>query len=411
MTGRWVSMDGKNKIQWAMDWMPVLGKIRKDFISNKPFKGLKISMALHLEAKTAVLAHTLRVGGAKVRISGCNPLSTDDEVALSLNRDYGVEVFAKRGLSREEYYEDLMKTIEIEPDILIDDGGDLTALALKDKGIYKNVKGGNEETTTGVLRLKNMEKAGALKFPMFDVNDALMKHLFDNRYGTGQSTIDGLLTATNLVIAGKNVVIGGYGWCGRGIANRMRGLGANVTVTEIDPFKSIEAHMDGFLVKPMKDAIRNADFVVTSTGVKDIVTAELLRYAKDGIILANSGHFNNEVAVEEIERKYGKGREVRKNVKLFKIGDKKAYVISDGRLVNLASGQGHPVEIMDLSFSIQALTAKHIAQHPKKKTSVYPVPREIDLKVANIYLKSYGIRIDKLSKEQLRYINSWKEGT
>jgi adenosylhomocysteinase len=404
-------MDGKNKIRWAMDWMPILEKVRKDFISDKPFRGLKISMALHLEAKTAVLAHTLNQGGAKVRISGCNPLSTDDEVALSLKRDYGVEVFAKRGLSREEYYEDLMKTIEIEPDIIIDDGGDLTALTLKDKGICKNVKGGNEETTTGVLRLKNMEKAGVLKFPMFDVNDALMKHLFDNRYGTGQSTIDGILTATNLVIAGKNVVVGGYGWCGRGIANRMKGLGANVTVTEIDPFKSIEAHMDGFLVKPMKDAIRNADFVITSTGVKDIVTAELLMNAKDGIILANSGHFNNEVAVDEIERKYGKGEEVRKNVKLFKIGKKRIYVLSDGRLVNLASGQGHPVEIMDLSFSIQALTAKYIAQHPQKEPAVYPVPKEIDLEVANIYLKSYGINIDKLSREQLRYINSWKEGT
>lgn len=404
-------MDGKNKIQWAIDWMPVLEKVRKGFISDKPFKGLKTSLALHLEAKTAVLAYTLKQGGAKVRISGCNPLTTDDEVALSLKQDYGVDVFAKRGLSREEYYENLHKTIEIQPDIIIDDGGDLTTLALKDKGIYKNIKGGNEETTTGVLRLKNMEKAGALKFPMFDVNDALMKHLFDNRYGTGQSTIDGILAATNLVIAGKNVVVGGYGWCGRGIANRMKGLGANVTVTEIDPFKSIEAHMDGFLVKPMKDAIRDVDFVITATGVKDIVTTELLKYAKDGIVLANSGHFNNEVAVEEMERKYGKGKEVRKNVKLFRIGEKRAYVLSDGRLVNLASGQGHPVEIMDLSFSIQALTAKYIAQHTQKEPGVYPVPAEIDLDVANIYLKSYGINIDKLSKEQLRYINSWKEGT
>ncbi|MCL6003636.1 MAG: adenosylhomocysteinase [Thermoplasmatales archaeon] len=404
-------MDGKKKIEWAMNWMPVLNSIRKEFISNEPLKGMKISMALHLEAKTAVLAHTLEQGGAKVSISGCNPLSTDDEVAKSLKDDYGVKVFARRGLTREEYYENLSRTIEIEPDIIIDDGGDLTALALKDKHIYKNIKGGNEETTTGVVRLKNMERAGALKFPMFDVNDALMKHLFDNRYGTGQSTIDGVLTATNLVIAGKNVVVGGYGWCGRGIANKMRGLGANVTVTEIDPFKSIEARMDGFIVKPMKEAIGYADFVITATGVKDIVTPELLRIAKDGIILANSGHFNNEVAVDDIEREYGKGKEVRKNVKQYSIGKKKAYVLSDGRLVNLASGQGHPAEIMDLSFSIQALTAQHIAENPPKEAKVYPVPSEIDLKVANTYLRSYGIRIDKLTKEQLRYIDSWQEGT
>ena len=404
-------MNGRNKIQWAMKWMPVLESIRNDFVSKKPFKDLKVSMALHLEAKTAVLAYTLKQGGAKVRISGCNPLSTDDEVALSLKEDYGVNVFAKRGLTRDEYYEDLYKTIESEPDIIIDDGGDLTALALKDKRVYGNIKGGNEETTTGVLRLKNMEKAKALKFPMFDVNDALMKHLFDNRYGTGQSTIDGLLTATNLVIAGKNVVVGGYGWCGRGIANKMRGLGARVTVTEIDPFKSIEAHMDGFVVRPMKEAISDADFLITATGVKDIVTPELLKDAKDGIVLANSGHFNNEVAVDEIEKKFGRGKEVRKNVKQYSIGKKKAYVLSDGRLVNLASGQGHPVEIMDLSFSIQALTAQYIAVNAPKRPKVYPVPYEIDLEVASTYLHAYGLKIDELTREQLRYINSWQEGT
>lgn len=404
-------MDGKKKIEWAMNWMPVLKSVRNDFVSKKPFKNLRVSMALHLEAKTAVLAYTLKQGGARVRISGCNPLTTDDEVAKSLKKDFGVSVFAKRGQSREEYYEDLSKTIEIEPDIIIDDGGDLTALALKEERIYRNIKGGNEETTTGVVRLKNMEKAGALKFPMFDVNDALMKHLFDNRYGTGQSTIDGVLTATNLVVAGKNVVVGGYGWCGRGIANKMRGLGANVTVTEIDPFKSIEAHMDGFVVRPMKEAIRYGDFVITATGVKDIVTPELLKDAKDGIILANSGHFNNEVAVDDIEKKYGKGKVVRKNVVEYSIGRKKAYVLSDGRLVNLASGQGHPAEIMDLSFSIQALTARYIAENPPEDAKVYPVPSEIDLRVANTYLNCYGISIDRLSKEQMRYINSWQEGT
>ncbi len=404
-------MEGKKKIEWAMKWMPVLNDVRGEFQSKKPFKGMNVSMALHLEAKTAVLAYTLKVGGASVRISGCNPLTTDDEVAKSLRDDYGVSAFGRRGMTREEYYDNLARTVETEPDIIIDDGGDLTTLVLKDREMYKNVKGGNEETTTGVVRLKNMEKAGALKFPMFDVNDALMKHLFDNRYGTGQSTIDGLMTATNLVIAGKRVVVAGYGWCGRGIANKMRGLGANVTVTEIDPFKSIEAHMDGFDVEEMKEAIKRADFVITATGVKDIVTPEMLKHAKDGIILANSGHFNNEIAVDDIEKEFGRGREVRRNVKQYSVGRKKIYVLSDGRLVNLAAGQGHPVEIMDLSFSIQALTAEFIAKNPPKKARVFPVPQEIDLKVANLYLNSQGIKIDTLTKEQERYINSWQEGT
>ncbi len=404
-------MSGKDKINWALEWMPVLGKIRKEFIEEKPFRDLKISMALHLEAKTAGLAYTLKRGGANVRISGCNPLSTDGEVVSSLKEDFGVTAYGRRGLTKEEYYEDLSKTIEFEPDIIIDDGGDLTALALKDKAIYRNIKGGNEETTTGVMRLKNMLKAGVLKFPMFDVNDALMKHLFDNRYGTGQSTIDGILTATNLVIAGKNVVVGGYGWCGRGIANRMRGLGGNVIVTEIDPFKSIEAHMDGFLVMPMSEALKVADFVITATGVRDIVTPELLKDAKDGIILANSGHFNNEVAVEDIEREYGKGKEVRENIRSYQIGKKKAYILSEGRLVNLASGQGHPAEIMDLSFSIQALTAEYIAKTGQKEVGVHPVPQEIDLKVATSYLNVYGIKTDTLTKRQIEYINSWSEGT
>jgi adenosylhomocysteinase len=404
-------MSGKDKIQWALDWMPVLGRIRKEFVDEKPFKGLNISMALHLEAKTAALAFTLKEGGAKVRIAGCNPLSTDDEVAASLKDDFGVETYAKRGLTREEYYENLRKTIEVQPNIIIDDGGDLTAMVLQDRTIYKNVMGGNEETTTGVVRLKNMERAGVLKFPMFDVNDARMKHLFDNRYGTGQSTIDGIINATNLVIAGKSVVVAGYGWCGKGIANRMRGMGANVTVTEIDPFKSVEAHMDGFLVKQMKEAIKDADFVITATGVKDIVTAEMLEYAKDGIILANSGHFNNEVAFDQIVKKYGEGKEVRRNVKMFKTKNKKTYILSDGRLVNLAAGQGHPVEIMDLSFAIQALTARHIALNAPKETKVYPVPDEIDELVANSYLQSYGIKIDSLTSEQIDYIRSWNEGT
>ena len=404
-------MDGKNKIEWALTWMPVLGTVRERFSKEKPFKGLKVAMALHLEAKTAVLAYSLKVGGAEVRIAGCNPLSTDDEVAGSLKNDFGVQVFARRGVNREEYYEFLSKTLEFGPDIIIDDGGDLTALALKDKSTYSNILGGNEETTTGVVRLRNMEREGVLKFPMFDVNDALMKHLFDNRYGTGQSTIDGIISATNLVLAGKNVVVAGYGWCGRGIANRMRGMGARVTVTEVDPFKSIEAYMDGFEVRRMRDAIGDADLVVTATGVKDIVTSEILKKAKDGIILANSGHFNNEIAVEDIERKFGSGKEVRKNVKMYNVGGKRIYILSEGRLVNITAGQGHPVEIMDLSFSIQALTAEYIARREKLEPKVYPVPAEIDKQVAFIFLKSHNLKIDRLSRDQKKYINSWNEGT
>jgi len=404
-------MDGKNKIEWALTWMPVLGTVRERFSKEKPFKGLKVAMALHLEAKTAVLAYSLKVGGAEVRIAGCNPLSTDDEVAGSLKNDFGVQVFARRGVNREEYYEFLSKTLEFGPDIIIDDGGDLTALALKDKSTYSKILGGNEETTTGVVRLRNMEREGVLKFPMFDVNDALMKHLFDNRYGTGQSTIDGIISATNLVLAGKNVVVAGYGWCGRGIANRMRGMGARVTVTEVDPFKSIEAYMDGFEVRRMRDAIGDADLVVTATGVKDIVTSEMLKKAKDGIILANSGHFNNEIAVEDIERKFGSGKEVRKNVKMYNVGGKRIYILSEGRLVNITAGQGHPVEIMDLSFSIQALTAEYIARREKLEPKVYPVPAEIDKQVAFIFLKSHNLKIDRLSRDQRKYINSWNEGT
>ncbi len=402
--------DGFNKIKWAEEWMKVIAKIREDFKREKPFEGMKISMAMHLEAKTAVLALTLMDGGAQVSVAGCNPLSTDDDVAISLKNDFGIDVHARRGMTSDEYYENLRKVLSIKPNIIIDDGGDLTALAIKNKDLSENLIGGNEETTTGVIRLKSMEKAGVLKFPMFDVNDALMKHLFDNRYGTGQSTLDGIMNSTNLIIAGKKVVVAGYGWCGKGIANRMKGMGAIVTVTEIDPFKAIEAKMDGFTVMPMEKAIEDADLVVTATGVKDVVTLEHVKRAKDGIILANAGHFNNEVSVEEFE-KVSKGIEVRRNVKRFNLFNKKVFVLADGRLVNLAAGQGHPVEIMDLSFSIQALTARYLAKNRPRDAKVYPVPEEVDRQVAEIFLKVNGIHIDKLTEEQLKYINSWEEGT
>lgn len=402
--------EGLKKILWAEEWMKVLKSISKKFEYEKPFEGIKIGMAMHLEAKTAYLAIALTKGGADVSIAGCNPLSTDDEVAESLKNDFGIKVFAKRGLTTEEYYKNLMNVLSSRPNLIIDDGGDLTTLALKNKDLSANIFGGNEETTTGVMRLKSMHKSGVLKFPMFDVNDALMKHLFDNRYGTGQSTLDGIMSATNLVLAGKKVVVAGYGWCGRGIANRMKGMGAIVTVTEVNPFKAIEAKMDGFEVMPMIDAIKDADFVITATGMKNVVNLEHLKFSKDGVILANAGHFNNEININDLE-KVSAGIEVRRNVKRYDIFNKKVFILSDGRLVNLAAGQGHPVEIMDLSFSIQALTAKYIVENRPKEPGVYPVPEEVDREVAETYIKTNNMKIDSLTEEQLKYLNSWEEGT
>jgi len=402
------------RLEWARDRMDVMSSIRERFIREKPFKGIKISMALHVEAKTGVFALLLKEGGARLRMASCNPLSSDDSVVDSLKKDYGMEVFARKGESEEEYYEYLNKALDIEPNIIIDDGGDLVNIVHEKRNdLLKNIFGGNEETTTGVQRLKAMEKNSALKFPMFDVNDAEMKHFFDNRYGTGQSTLDGIMNATNVLIAGKHVVVGGYGWCGKGIAMRMKGMGALVTVTEVDPVKAVEAAMDGFEVLPMNRAIRNADLVVTATGVKDIVTYEDMLVAKRNVLLANSGHFNNEISFKDLETRNLEKKPVRENVTRYKL-ENGNYVnlISDGRLVNLASGQGHPVEIMDMSFALQALVAEYLAKnHEKLENKVYPVPQKIDRYVAEIKLNTLGITIDHLSDEQIRYMNDWKEGT
>jgi len=404
-----VSEEGAKKIEWAKNWMKILGKIRERFLEEKPLEGVRVSMAMHVEAKTAVLALTLRDAGAEIAITSCNPLSTDDDVADAL-RNMGVKCYARRGQNREEYYEAINRTLDIEPNIIIDDGGDLTVAVIKRN---MNIWGGSEETTTGVIRLKSMEKRGVLPFPMFDVNDAYMKHLFDNRYGTGQSTIDGIMSATNLVIAGKNVVIAGYGWCGRGIAMRMRGMGANVIVCEVNPFRAVEALMDGFRVMKMSEAIKHADIVVTATGVKDVVRGEHIENAKDGVILANSGHFDNEINKKDLESMAAEIKEVRRYVReyLLKNG-KRVYLLADGRLVNLVAGQGHPVEIMDLSFSLQALVAEYIAKnHEKLEPKVYPVPKEIDEFVAKCVLEVRSVEIDSLTEEQIKYIESWEEGT
>lgn len=394
--------------------MDVSAQIRERFVREKPLKGVKISMALHVEAKTGVFALLLREGGADVRMASCNPLSSDDSVVESLKNDYKMEVYARKGETEEEYYEYLNKTLDLKPQVIIDDGGDLTKIVTEDRtDLLDNIIGGNEETTTGVVRLFAMERQNALKFPMFDVNDAEMKHFFDNRYGTGQSTLDGIMTATNVLMAGKKIVVAGYGWCGKGIAMRMKGLGGMVTVTEINPVKAVEAAMDGFDVKPMNQAVREADLIVTATGMKNVVSYDDLLVAKKNVIVSNSGHFNNEIPVRELEMKSIEKHPVRESVMRYKLENGNTIdLIADGRLVNLAVGQGHPVEIMDMSFAIQALTAEYLVKnHENLENRVYPVPRDIDREVADLKLKGLGLSIDKLTDEQIKYSEEWKEGT
>ena len=405
---------GIKRLEWAREHMRVLERIRKDFIKKKAFKGVSIGMALHVEAKTGQLALALKEAGADVRLASCNPLSTDDSVSIALNKKYGLRTYAKKGETKKEYYSNLNSVLDHSPEIIIDDGGDLIAMVhTKRKELLDIVKGANEETTTGVIRLRAMEKDGALKFPVIDVNDAQMKHFFDNRYGTGQSTIDGIMSATNLLLAGKKVVVGGYGWCGRGIATKVDGMGGNVTVTEVDPVKAIEAKLDGFSVEPMMDAIRDADFVITATGCKDVVTEKHIKVAKDGCIFANSGHFDNEISKLALKRLSKRRRKVREFVEEFALKNgRKVYLLGDGRLINLVAGQGHPVEIMDMSFSIQALSAEYLLKSAKRlENKVHNVPEGVDRKVARIAMDHMGVEIDKLSKEQKDYISGWAEGT
>ena len=404
---------GVRRLEWARAHMPVLRAVREGLVSSKSLKGLKIGMALHTEAKTGVLAITLQEAGAKVRLASCNPLSTDDSVAAALNEQFGLETYAKKWETTDEYYENLHKVLDLKPDIVVDDGADLISiLHTKRRELLGDIRGGNEETTTGVIRLRALASQGKLEFPVIDVNDAKMKHLFDNRYGTGQSTFDGIMTATNLLIAGKAFVVAGYGWCGRGIATRAHGMGAHVVVTEVDPVKAIEASLDGFRVASMAEAVKVADFVVSATGVKDVVTEPHFRTMKDGCVLANAGHFDNEVSKADLER-IGKRRRVREYVDEYALPDgKKLYLLAEGRLVNLAAGQGHPVEIMDMSFSIQALCVEHIARHADTLgKQVVPVPSEIDDRVSLLKLGAMGIAIDTLTREQRRYLESWTEGT
>ncbi|MGX8699058.1 MAG: adenosylhomocysteinase [bacterium] len=401
---------GELKIGWARRYMPLLRDIEADFIREQPFRGLKIAACLHLEAKSAVLCQVLAAGGAAVRAAGSNPLSTQDDVVAALVKS-GVEVFAWYDCTAEEYTAFLEKLVTWGPNIVIDDGGDLVALLhTKYPQLIPDVLGGCEETTTGIIRLRAMAREGALRFPMLTVNDAQCKHFFDNRYGTGQSVFDGVNRLTNLVVAGKNVVVAGYGWCGRGIAMRAKGLGARVTVTEIDPVKALEAMMDGFAVKPMEEAAAEGDLFLTSTGCCDVITERHFMKMKDGAICANGGHFNVEVDVAWLEEHAVEttfGRNTLTKGYLLPNG-KTVFVLSEGRLVNLASGDGHPVEIMDMSFAIQALGARYIAAHPGLPAEPIEIPAEIDREVAFRKLRACGMAIDTLTEKQAKYLESWQ---
>ena len=398
---------GEKKIQWVARNMPLLNAIAADFEKTKPFAGIKVTLSVHMEAKTAYLCRVLARGGAEVHATGCNPLSTQDDVAAALAATSGVEVYAHHGASEEEYEADLCAALACGPQIVIDDGGDLVNLLhSKLRHLLPGVIGGCEETTTGIHRLKAMAKAGTLEFPMVMVNEADCKHLFDNRYGTGQSVWDGINRTTNLIVAGKYVVIAGYGWCGRGAAMRAKGLGAKVIVTEIDPVKAIEAHMDGFRVMTMEEAVPLGDIFVTVTGCCDVIRPEHFSALKDGAILCNAGHFDVEVDVDGLRKAALECYEARNNIMGYRLPNgRTVFVLAEGRLVNLASGDGHPAEIMDMSFAIQALSARWLVEHRDElRPDVVPVPVEIDRAVAFRKLETLGIAIDTLSEKQKEYL-------
>ena len=404
---------GKLKIEWARMQMPVLLQIEEDYKKEKPFKGLTFAVAIHVTEATAVLVQVFRAGGANVYLSGCNPLSTQDEVAAAL-ADEGMEVFAWKGQNTKDYYWCLNKVLDAKPNITFDDGADLLTLVhTKRKNLLKNMIGGQEETTTGVIRLRAMAKDKALRYPVIAVNDTPTKHMFDNVYGTGQSTIDGIIRATNILLAGKKVVICGYGYCGRGLSNRMRGMGAQVVVCEVDPVKALQATMDGFSVMRLIDASKIGDIFVTVTGDKHVIRKEHFQKMKDGSILANSGHFDIEIKIPDLESLKRSKRQIKQSVEEYYLKDgRKIYLLAQGRLVNLAAAEGHPSSVMDMSFANHALCARWLVKNYKNlEADVYDVPKEIDEKIARLKLQSLEIQIDSLSKEQKKYLTSWSEGT
>jgi adenosylhomocysteinase len=405
---------GKRRIEWANQHMPVLQLIRKRFIKEQPLKGVRMSACLHVTSETANLAITLRDGGADVVVCASNPLSTQDEVAASLVKDYNIPTYAIKGEDNATYYAHISAALDHQPQITMDDGADLvTQLLTKRTDLVKNVIGGTEETTTGVIRLRAMAKDGTLKFPIIAVNDAMTKHFFDNRYGTGQSTLDGIIRATNLLLAGLRVVVAGYGWCGRGVAMRAKGHGADVIVTEVNPTKAIEAVMDGFRVMPMNEAAKIGDVFVTVTGNKSVIAYEHFEKMKDGAVVSNSGHFNVEIDIPGLEKLSSGKREVRPFVDEYSMKDgRKLYLLGEGRLINLAAAEGHPAAVMDMSFANQALSAEFMVKNSKElKNQVYAVPEHLDQQIAKLKLESMGFQIDKLTPEQEHYLASWSEGT
>jgi len=405
---------GKRRIEWANQHMPVLQLIRKQFIKDQPLKGIRMSACLHVTSETANLAITLRDGGADVVLCASNPLSTQDDVAASLVKDYGIPTFAIKGEDNATYYAHISAALDHQPQITLDDGADLvTQLLTKRTDLVKHVIGGTEETTTGVIRLRAMSKDGTLQYPIIAVNDALTKHLFDNRYGTGQSTLDGIIRATNLLVAGLRVVVAGYGWCGRGVAMRAKGLGADVIVTEINPTRAIEAVMDGFRVMPMADAAKIGDIFVTVTGNKSVLAAEHFEQMKDGAVMCNSGHFNVEIDIPALEKLSSAKKQARPMVDEYVMKDgRRIYLLGDGRLINLAAAEGHPAAVMDMSFANQALSVDHLIKHASElKKQVYPVPEALDRQIAKLKLESMGFQLDKLTAEQEHYLASWDEGT
>ncbi len=404
---------GKKKIKWVQKHMPVLEHIKKEFEETKPFEGITIASCLHLEPKTINLGLTLQAGGAEVAMTGCNPLSTQDD-ATAAGADLGLNMYGWRGENNQEYYQNIHRVLDHDPDILIDDGADMIFLVHRERNeLIKRIKGACEETTTGIHRLKAMADDKALKFPIMAVNDAYTKYLFDNRYGTGQSTFDSIMGATNILIAGKTAVVCGYGWCGRGIATRASGLGSNVIVTEVDPIRALEAKMDGFRVMKIKDAVKHADILITATGNIDVVSGDDFQFMKDGCIMANSGHFNVEINRNYLLETCHSYAKVKEDIEEFVMKDgRRFYLLAEGRLVNLATekAQGHPAEIMDLSFSMQALSANYLLEK-KLNPGVYRAPDEIDVNVAQLKLKAMGLEIDELSQRQVEYLNNWEEGT
>jgi len=408
-----LASDGKQRIEWASREMPVVKLIRERFSREKPFNGIRISACLHVTTETANLALALKEGGANIILCASNPLSTQDDAAAALV-DYGIPTNAIKGEDEATYYKHINTALDNKPQLTVDDGADLvTTLHTKRSDLIKNVIGGTEETTTGVIRLRSQEKAGELKYPVIAVNDAQTKYLFDNRYGTGQSTIDGITRATNILWAGKKVVIGGYGWCGRGIALRAKGLGSRVIVTEVEPVRALEATMDGFQVMPLREAAKEGDIFITVAGDKNVIDKAHFQEMKDGAILANSGHFNVEINIPALESLARSKRRIRPFVDEYTLDSgRHLYLLGEGRLINLAAAEGHPASVMDMSFANQALCLEFLVKNRGKlETRVYPVPEDIDKQVARLKLNAMGIEIDTLTPEQKQYLASWEEGT